>query len=81
MSRLLPVATYVKVTPPDGPPFVARIVGYDMGHTKYEVGRRYGGWGRWLFADGGTWVLPHEVEAIGAAEAQRIYAESAPADV
>lgn len=65
MSReLLPVGTVVLVTEPARgddaarPPYVAKIVGYDMGRTKYEIGVRFGGWGEWLFLEGGSWTFP-----------------------
>lgn len=61
----LPVGTLVRVTPfGDRPPYVAKIVGYDMGRTKYEIGARFAGWSEWLFADGGSWAFPGEVETI-----------------
>jgi hypothetical protein len=71
-SATLPVGTYVLVRDPglfeldrwtgryaiDPREFYAIVRGYDMGHSKYQVGARLPGWGRWLFADGGRWVFP-----------------------
>lgn len=67
---LLAVGTLVTVTPqaikfldgtvkPQGKPFPAVVLGYDMGHTKYQVGREI-----WpgKFATTGEWVFPKEVE-------------------
>ncbi len=74
-SARLPDGTYVRVTErtceETGPAraFVGRIVGTDIGRTKYEVGGRYGGWGKWLFLKGGCWAFPGEVEEISEAEA------------
>lgn len=72
MTALLPVGAYVRVTEPDRLPYVAKVVGYDMGRTKYEVGRRYGGWGEWLFCDGGTWVFPGHAKQISEQEALQV---------
>ena len=67
----LPAGTYVKVTEqgPDGRTYIGRIVGTDLGRTKYEIGVRYACWGRWEFARGGSWAFPSEVEAITAEQA------------
>lgn len=71
-TDLLPVGAYVRVTETDHPPYVAKVVGYDTGRSKYEVGVRYFGWnGVTLFRGGGTWVFPREVEQIGEQEALR----------
>lgn len=69
----LPVDTYVRATQSwrEEPSYVARIVGYDMGRTKYQLGRRFPGWGEWLFLDGGSWAFPGEVEEITEEEANR----------
>jgi len=68
--RLLAVGTVVTVTPqavkylddtvrPQGMPFQAVVLGYDMGHTKYMVGREI-----WpgKFARTGEWFFPKEVK-------------------
>ncbi|MFG3710949.1 hypothetical protein [Micromonospora sp. NPDC047730] len=61
----LPVGTFVEVTEyGDGQRYIAVIVGYDLGRSKYEVGHRYAGWGEWRWLDGGAWVFPGEVEEI-----------------
>lgn len=76
MSELFPVGTYVRVTVAGRPADIGKVVGYDIGHSKYEIGIRYGGWGEWLFLDGGTWAFPSEVEAIDEAEALKVEAEA-----
>lgn len=73
-SGLLPVGTTVKVTDvlpndrydadPNPRTYIGRVVGYDMGGTKYQVGARYGGWGRWLYMDGGSWAFPTKVVEV-----------------
>jgi hypothetical protein len=71
----LPVGTYVRVTEnweDARSPYIGRVVGYDMGRTKYEIGIRYGGWAEWLFADGGSWAFPSWVEEINEAEATQL---------
>jgi hypothetical protein len=40
---------------------VAKVVGYDIGGTKYELGLRYAGWDEWKWQDGGTWAFPSQV--------------------
>lgn len=64
----------------DGPgqtqTYVGKVVGYDIGHSKCELGMRYGGWGGWLFCDGGTWVFPRQVEEISEAEALQVEVDS-----
>lgn len=62
----LPVGTIVRVTErgPGARQYVGRIVGYDMWRSKYEIGQRYGGWGEWLYSDGGSWAFASWVEAI-----------------
>lgn len=85
MAELLAVGTYVRVTPqpwqtldgvthPADPPYVGKVRGYDLGHTKYQISERVAGWGRWLFADGGRWEFPRVVEEIGEEEALRVNA-------
>jgi hypothetical protein len=69
---LLAVGTYVRVTErgvAGRPSYVARIVGYDLGRTKYQLGRRYMGWSEWLFGSGGAWSFPDETEEISEADA------------
>lgn len=56
--------------------FIARVVGTDQGRSKYQVGERIGGWGRWLFADGGEWAFISQVTEISADEALEITQES-----
>ncbi len=69
-TTMLPVGTYVKVTEHGtGRTYIAKVVGYDIGHTKYQLGARYGGWGEWLFLDGGSWAFPRDVAEISEAEA------------
>jgi hypothetical protein len=72
----IPDGSYVRVCErlPEGAAreprhFVGKVVGTDMGRTKYQIGARYGGWGEWLFADGGSWAFPGEVAVISEAEA------------
>lgn len=83
MSALLPVGTYVLVRDPgcrtetgvqilDPVEYYAVIVGYDMGRTKYEAGRRYGGWGEWLFLKGGDWPFPSWCTEVTEEEARRL---------
>ena len=45
MNDLLPTGTIVRVTEsgPDGRTYVGRVVGYDLGRSKYEIGLRFGG--------------------------------------
>jgi hypothetical protein len=65
VSALLPVGAIVRVTERHTlarPPYVAEGVGYDIGRTRCHLGARYGGWGEWLFADGGRWAFLDEVE-------------------
>lgn len=50
------------VTPFEGPPYRALVVGYDVFRTKYNLGREYLP-GR--FGDGGWWAFLHRVEALG----------------
>lgn len=49
--------------------FIARIVGTDMGASKYRVGARFPGWNRWLFSDGGDWAFISQVTVITEEEA------------
>ncbi len=79
MSKLLPVGAYVRVTDlgeDARPSYVAIVRGYDMGHTKYEVGRRFGGWGRWLFGAGNDWTFPSWCVEITEAEATALPTEA-----
>lgn len=81
--KLLPVGTYVLVKQPEftgtdgrvicaAREYYAVVVGYDMWRSKYEVGSRYAGWGRWLFSDGGSWPFPGWVTEVTEEEARRI---------
>lgn len=84
MSKLLPVGTYVLVKDPglrdpetgeqlmEPCEYYAVIRGYDMGHTKYEVGNRFPGWGRWLFAKGSGWEFPSWCTEVTEEEANHI---------
>ncbi len=78
MTALLPVGTYVRVRDhgPSPRAYIGRVVGYDLFHSKYHIGARYGGWGEWLFLDGGSWAFPGEVEEITEAEALRVEADA-----
>jgi hypothetical protein len=67
----LPNGTYIRYTD-HGRERYARIVGTDMFRSKYEVGDRYPGWGRWLFADGGSWVFLNEFEVVTEEEATAV---------
>jgi hypothetical protein len=62
VTELLPIGTIVNVMHP-GATYsdVAKVVGYDIGGTKYELGLRYAGWGEWKWQDGGTWAFPLHV--------------------
>lgn len=75
MTTLLPVGTVVRVSqqpftlfngtviqPPA--PWIAKVVGYDIHCSKYELGRRYMGWSEYGFLDGGEWAFPGEVESL-----------------
>ncbi len=78
MTTLLPPGTYVIVheSLTSSRAYIGRVVGYDMGHSKYHIGARYGGWGEWLFTDGGSWAFPGQVEEISEDEALRVEAEA-----
>lgn len=66
MTDMLSVGTVVLVTqrgPGARPPYVGKVVGYDLGCSKYEVGAGFGGWGGdWVFLNGGDWAFRSEVE-------------------
>jgi hypothetical protein len=75
-SEMLPTGTYVQVEEvlPEtahrvARSYIGRIVGTDMGRSKYQIGSRYGGWGEWLFLDGGSWAFPGHVTEISEAQA------------
>lgn len=83
MSKLLPVGTYVLVHDlglktemgqqlQEPHEYYAVIRGYDMGRTKYEVGRRFPGWGRWLFGAGNVWPFPSWCTEVTEEEANHI---------
>ncbi len=79
MDKMLPIGTYVHVTEKHGErteQYYAVVVGYDMGKTKYEVGKRYAGWGAWRFTSGGSWVFPREVTEVTETEATAIPSEA-----
>jgi hypothetical protein len=55
----LPIGTLVEVHKyHEDRPFEAIVRGYDMGHSKFEVGRKYMSD---QYDDGGTWVFPQEI--------------------
>ena len=68
--ELLPVGTYVLVQDPGcwdtaqrrmvvAPrAYYARVVGYDLFRSKYELGARWAGWGEWHFSECGSWAGP-----------------------
>lgn len=64
MADLLPVGTVVRVTEARHgfgtviSEYVAQVVGYDIGRTKYHLGKRYMGWSEYHFLDGGSWGVP-----------------------
>jgi hypothetical protein len=65
-AALLPPGTYVVVDEPargnqPAEKYIARVVGYDLFGTKYELSRRYAGG---LFLDGGSWAFPGQVREI-----------------
>lgn len=73
----LPVGSFVRVTEPgDVAPYFARIAGYDMFRTKYEVGRRFPGVSEWRFANGGTWVFPSWVQEVPVSEAIGVHPDT-----
>ncbi len=73
MSALLPVGTFVRVVEQyDGRTYIGKVVGYDLGRTKYSIGMRFPGWDRWLFAAGGSWAFLGEVEQISEEEATKV---------
>lgn len=78
MTALLAVGTIVQVTErgpwPKERVYVARVVGYDLGHTKYHLGMRYMGWSDWRYADGGSWSSPRETEELAEADQPSIAA-------
>lgn len=67
----LPNGTYIRFAE-RGIEQYGRIVGTDLGGSKYEVGARYGGWGEWRFLDGGSWVLLDDFEVVSDLDAQAI---------
>jgi hypothetical protein len=77
---MLTTGTYVQVTEPaiaGNPPrsYIGRVVGYDMGRTKYHIGARFPAWGEWRFANGGSWAFPSWVTEISKAEALQTNSE------
>jgi hypothetical protein len=64
MPDLLPIGTIVKVTErwPTERTYVGKVVGYDLGRSKYHVGARYA---PGLYANGGWWPFPSDVEPAG----------------
>ena len=61
-EEMLPVGMLVDVHDHSaGIRYVATIVGYDAFHTKYELSRRFLGWGEYIWSDGGWWAFRHEV--------------------
>lgn len=78
MADLLPVGAYVRVEEKgtDARTYIAKVVGYDMWGTKYQLGARFGGWGKPRFADGGYWAFPTWCTEISEAEATAVPEES-----
>ena len=84
MSKLLPVGAYVLVSDLgcrdseagqqiiEPREYYAIVRGYDMGRTKYEIGRRFPGWGEWLFGAGNDWTFPAWCTEVTEEEAMRI---------
>lgn len=70
MPLLLRPRTIVRVTEfgSGGDSFIARIVGTDLFHSKYQVGRRYCGWNEYRYSSLGTWAFPREVEPLATAD-------------
>lgn len=77
-SQMLPEGTYVLVDESTNwsenayrPPrtFIGRVVGTDVYGSKYHIGARHGGGGKWLFLEGGSWAFPVHVVAISEADA------------
>jgi len=73
-SPMLAPGTYVLVrraAADTGSPrcYIGRIVGTDMGRSKYEIGMRFAGWSEWRFLDGGSWAGIGTVTEITEAEA------------
>lgn len=63
-ETLLPVGTYVQVTPhpiKGEYPYRAKVAGYDLHGSKYNLARQYG---VGLFDSGGWWAFPSEVKQI-----------------
>jgi hypothetical protein len=82
MTDLLPVGAYVRVTPQPlkllggmamdaERPYVGKVRGHDLGHTKYQISERVRGWDKWLFAEGGRWEFVSDVQEIAEDEALR----------
>lgn len=66
MVELLPVGTYVRVTPfpiTGERPYTGKVIGYDLHRSKYRIGCEYlpG-----LFADWPRFAFPKEVEVADA---------------
>lgn len=76
-AAYLPPGTYIRYNDHQQHTRVAVVVGTDMGRTKYEIGHRIGGWGEWLWADGGAWAFPSQVEVITEQEATAAPKETA----
>lgn len=65
--EMLPVGTIVQVVEQGEHarrPYIGKIVGYDVFHSKYHIGARFMGWDTWLWQDGGSWAFPGNVEAL-----------------
>lgn len=72
-SPRLPDGTYIRYRDEQNLRRYARITGTDIGCTKYRIANRVGGWGEWLWVDGG-WVFPGKVEAVSKQEATKLVA-------
>lgn len=68
MTKLLPVGTIVLVTEEGGRPYVGKVVGYDIGHTKYQISQRIMGWNTWMWTKSVAWPFPSQVEALDEAD-------------
>jgi hypothetical protein len=68
----LPNGTYIRYRDEQGLRRYARIVGTDMGRTKYKLAGRVGGWGEWLWVEAGNWISASRAEVVTAEEAEAI---------
>jgi hypothetical protein len=52
--------------------YYAVIRGYDMGRTKYKVGRRFMGWSEYLFSAANAWPFPSWCTEVTEGEANHV---------